>query len=337
MPTSGETAVVDPGDAAPALAEAERRGWTIGQLWNTHWHPDHTGGNVAVKEATGARISGPAGDRIPGRDVALAEGDEVRLGRHVGRVIEVPGHTLDHIALVFDEDRLRLRRRHLVRDGLRPAVRRHAEQMYRRFSGLPSCPIDTALLRARIYACRTRASRLMPNPTTPLSPSVWREVEAHARSGRNHLADDGRARNAQPIRSFALRTAEEFARAAGRKRQLPLMIAERCQCSRRTIEEVEMRTLSLLIGSAALASCMTAPPPPSPWHAAPRRKRNCSNCSPARPPARRSLPSAPAERRHARRSTTTRWCSAAPAARRSMSTHLHAWLRTACGTGPTRW
>ena len=101
---SGETAVVDPGDAAPVLAEAQRRGWTIGQIWNTHWHPDHTGGNLALKEATGATVSGPAGGRIPGRDVALAEGGEVRLGDHVGRVIEVPGHTLDHIALLFDDD-----------------------------------------------------------------------------------------------------------------------------------------------------------------------------------------------------------------------------------------
>ena len=62
---SGETAVVDPGDAAPVLAEAERRGWTITQVWNTHWHPDHTGGNLAIKEATGARISGPGGENYP--------------------------------------------------------------------------------------------------------------------------------------------------------------------------------------------------------------------------------------------------------------------------------
>src|SRR5512133_483595 len=80
---SGETAVVDPGDAAPVLAEAERRGWIITQVWNTHWHPDHTGGNVAVKEATGARISATAAENIGGRDVALSEGDHVRLGRHV--------------------------------------------------------------------------------------------------------------------------------------------------------------------------------------------------------------------------------------------------------------
>jgi hydroxyacylglutathione hydrolase len=98
---SGETAVVDPGDARPALAEAERRGWAIGQVWNTHWHSDHTGGNLAVKAATGATISGPAAEAIPGRDVALSEGDEIRIGEHVGKVIDVPGHTLGHIALLF--------------------------------------------------------------------------------------------------------------------------------------------------------------------------------------------------------------------------------------------
>jgi hydroxyacylglutathione hydrolase len=103
---SGETAVVDPGDALPVLAEAEKRGWTIGQVWNTHWHPDHTGGNLAIKEGTGAIVSGPSSETIPGRDLALFEGDTVRLGAHVGRVIAVPGHTLGHIALLFDEDRL---------------------------------------------------------------------------------------------------------------------------------------------------------------------------------------------------------------------------------------
>jgi hydroxyacylglutathione hydrolase len=103
---SGETAVVDPGDAAPVLAEAERRGWAISQIWNTHWHPDHTGGNLAVQAATGATISGPANENIPGRDVALAEDGEVRLGEHRGRVIDVPGHTLGHIAFIFNDARL---------------------------------------------------------------------------------------------------------------------------------------------------------------------------------------------------------------------------------------
>ena len=47
-PESGDTAVVDPAVAEPVLAEADRRGWRISQIWNTHWHPDHTGGNEAI-------------------------------------------------------------------------------------------------------------------------------------------------------------------------------------------------------------------------------------------------------------------------------------------------
>src|SRR5918997_3288355 len=76
---SGETAVVDPGDSAPALAAAGERGWTITQVWNTHWHPDHTGGNLAAKQATGCTVSGPALRRIAGVDTRLAEGAEIRL------------------------------------------------------------------------------------------------------------------------------------------------------------------------------------------------------------------------------------------------------------------
>src|ERR687886_1369736 len=81
-PASGETMVVDPAEAAPVLAEAERRGWRIGHVWNTHWHPDHTGGNAAIKAATGALVTGPAAEaaRIATLDRTVSEGDEVELG-----------------------------------------------------------------------------------------------------------------------------------------------------------------------------------------------------------------------------------------------------------------
>ncbi|HZG46682.1 MAG TPA: MBL fold metallo-hydrolase, partial [Allosphingosinicella sp.] len=48
-PASRETVVIDPAVAEPVLAEAASRGWRITQIWNTHWHPDHTGGNGAIK------------------------------------------------------------------------------------------------------------------------------------------------------------------------------------------------------------------------------------------------------------------------------------------------
>ena len=97
---TGETAAIDTPDADNYLAEAAAQGWTITQIWNTHWHPDHAGGNLAIKAATGCTIVGPAGEaeKIPGIDRAVSGGETVKLGALTADVIDVPGHTLGHIA-----------------------------------------------------------------------------------------------------------------------------------------------------------------------------------------------------------------------------------------------
>lgn len=102
-PASGDAAVVDPAVAEPVLERAAMLGWRIGQILNTHWHPDHVGGNAAIKAATGCTITGPIDEapRIPGIDRAVGEGDKVAIGQVSGRVIAVPGHTLGHIAYDF--------------------------------------------------------------------------------------------------------------------------------------------------------------------------------------------------------------------------------------------
>ncbi|HWK46200.1 MAG TPA: hydroxyacylglutathione hydrolase [Stellaceae bacterium] len=102
---TGVTAVIDPAEAAPILAELEKTGWTLGHILNTHYHGDHTGGNLALKAATGATVAGPAGEsaKIPGIDVALGEGDTYAVGVAVASITEVPGHTGGHIAFYFAE------------------------------------------------------------------------------------------------------------------------------------------------------------------------------------------------------------------------------------------
>ncbi|HWI77189.1 MAG TPA: hydroxyacylglutathione hydrolase [Sphingomicrobium sp.] len=148
---SGETAVVDPGDAAPVLAEAKRLGWTISQIWNTHWHPDHTGGNLAIKDATGATVSGPASETIPGRDVALSEGDTIRLGDHVGHVIAVPGHTLGHIALIFDDDAVAFVGDTLFAMGCGRLFEGTPQQMFTSLGRIATLPDETRLYCAHEY------------------------------------------------------------------------------------------------------------------------------------------------------------------------------------------
>jgi hydroxyacylglutathione hydrolase len=105
-PQSGATMVVDPAVADPVLEAAAARGWTISDIWNTHWHPDHTGGNAAIKEATGCTITGPAAEyaRIPTLDRQVGGGDTVRLGDVEAAVWDVPAHTAGHIAYHFAGD-----------------------------------------------------------------------------------------------------------------------------------------------------------------------------------------------------------------------------------------
>ena len=148
---SGETAVVDPGDASPALAECERRGWTITQVWNTHHHWDHTGGNAKIKEATGALISAPAAEEIRVRDVGLSEGSELRIGNHLGRVIEIPGHTLGHVALVFDDPRMAFVGDTLFAMGCGRLFEGTAQQMHHSLQRIADLPGDTALYCGHEY------------------------------------------------------------------------------------------------------------------------------------------------------------------------------------------
>jgi hydroxyacylglutathione hydrolase len=208
---SGETAVVDPGDATPALAEAKRRGWTISQVWNTHWHPDHTGGNLAVKGATGARVSGPPGDRIPGRDAELLEGGRVQLGGHVGRVIEVPGHTLDHVAIIFDEDRVAFVGDTLFAMGCGRLFEGTPEQMYRSLQRLAQLPEETKLYCAHEYTLANARFAAHAEPQNTAVASRLADVEAARAAGKITLPTTvAQERETNPfVRSS---DAQEFAR-----------------------------------------------------------------------------------------------------------------------------
>ena len=181
---SGETAVVDPGDAAPALAEAERRGWRITQLWNTHHHWDHSGGNVAMKEATGCTVSGPAAEDIPARDVALSEGSQLRIGEHKGRAIEIPGHTLGHIALIFDDERIAFVGDTLFAMGCGRLFEGTAQQMHHSLQRLAALPAETALYCGHEYTLANARFAAHAEPENLAIAARLREVAALREAGR---------------------------------------------------------------------------------------------------------------------------------------------------------
>lgn len=96
---SKRCAVVDPGDAGPVLAWLQAHpGWVLSDILVTHHHHDHVGGVEQLKNASGARVIGPAAENIPARDVGLVDNDRISILGLDFVILAVPGHTLGHIA-----------------------------------------------------------------------------------------------------------------------------------------------------------------------------------------------------------------------------------------------
>ncbi len=103
---SGAVATIDTPDAGAINASLAREGWRLTHILNTHWHPDHTGGNLALKARWNCRIIGPKGEvaKIPGLDEAVGDSDTISLGDAKALVLDTPGHTLGHVIYHFVAD-----------------------------------------------------------------------------------------------------------------------------------------------------------------------------------------------------------------------------------------
>lgn len=99
--STGQTAVVDPGDAAPVLDALA--GQPLHQILLTHHHSDHIGGVEELRARSGARVLGfqPDRARLPRLDEAVEEGSRIHVGEHEATVLFLPAHTRGHIAWHF--------------------------------------------------------------------------------------------------------------------------------------------------------------------------------------------------------------------------------------------
>lgn len=156
---SGQTAAIDTPDAAEYLKQAALKGWSITQIWNTHWHPDHAGGNLKIKDVTGALISGPKNEaeKIPGIDRKVSAEDAVSLGTLRADVIEVPGHTLGHIAFHIAAEKTAFVGDAVFALGCGRVFEGTPEMMWKSLSKLKALPADTQLYCAHEYTAANAA------------------------------------------------------------------------------------------------------------------------------------------------------------------------------------
>ncbi len=183
-PDSRQAVVVDPGDAAPVEAALKARGLSLAGIMITHHHFDHVGGLAALKDAWSCTVWGPRNPAIEGIDITLADGEQVEILGVSYDIIEVPGHTLDHIAYFHDgEEPLLFCGDTLFAGGCGRVFEGTFPMMHASLKKLAALPAETRVYCAHEYTLANLAFASAVEPdNTALAERV---AEAEATRARN--------------------------------------------------------------------------------------------------------------------------------------------------------
>jgi hydroxyacylglutathione hydrolase len=177
-PASGETAAIDTPDGAEYLRQADARGWRITQIWNTHWHPDHAGGNAAIVEATGATVIAPQEvERLSPIGRLVGHGDTVTIGAHEARVIDVSGHTNGHIAYHLPADGIAFVGDSVFALGCGRMFEGEPEQFWASLQRIKALPAETVLYCAHEYTQANARFALHADPGNAALQTYAQEID----------------------------------------------------------------------------------------------------------------------------------------------------------------
>ena len=210
----GRAALIDPIDGEQAVEFVKRHGYELKLLLNTHFHPDHVGGNQTVLQAfPEARVIAGSGDAPVidqqfggagqrGVDETVSGGDEVQLGQVILEVIDTPGHTPGHISFrvehhLFSGDTIFVGGAGNCRFGGDPAI------LFETFRDvLRELPPETVFYPGHDYAVRNAQFLLSIEAEHPETMSVLEEAKAAADDERLMQTTLGRERTYNAFMRF---------------------------------------------------------------------------------------------------------------------------------------
>ena len=177
-PATKATASIDAPEAGPIIAALEREGWTLTDILVTHHHADHVGGIAELKKKYNCRVVAPfdKGTAIPGADVRVKEGHTVKVGSLTARVLETPGHTLDHISYMFDADRALFCADTLFSIGCGRVFEGTYPMMWESLLKLRALPNDTRIYCGHEYTASNVKFALGIEPNNPALKARAEEV-----------------------------------------------------------------------------------------------------------------------------------------------------------------
>ncbi|MSP42110.1 MAG: hydroxyacylglutathione hydrolase [Alphaproteobacteria bacterium] len=184
-PEANVTAVVDTPEVAPILRALDQKGWKLTHILNTHWHPDHAGGNDELKAKTGCQIIGPRAEakRIPSIERPVGDGDEIKFGTATARVFDVPGHTSGHVAYWFAQDKIAFVGDTLFALGCGRLFEGTAQQMWTSLQKLMALPPETKVYCAHEYTQSNARFALSVDPENEALVARSKEIDAMRAKG----------------------------------------------------------------------------------------------------------------------------------------------------------
>ena len=148
------TALVDAPEAEPILAELDRRGWALDELWLTHHHADHVEGLPGLKDRfPDLHVTGAKADmeRLPSLNRTVEDGDSFNFDGNSVHIMDVSGHTVGHIAFHMPDASAAFTADSLMALGCGRIFEGTPQMMWTSLTRLMDLPDDTVVYSGHEY------------------------------------------------------------------------------------------------------------------------------------------------------------------------------------------
>lgn len=152
--SSKKTTLIDAPEYHPIKKKLDDKNWYLNNILITHHHEDHVAGIDALRKDYQPLVFGSKADkgRLPKLDIVLSDRDKFSVSNLIFKCLEVPGHTIGHLAFYCATKKIIFTGDTLMTLGCGRLFEGRPEQMLNSLNLISSLPEDTLVYSGHEYA-----------------------------------------------------------------------------------------------------------------------------------------------------------------------------------------